>query len=447
MKKLVRMSLLLAVLAFVSFMPRPAVAQNAPPQTPPPAPPPGQPQMLTLADAEKIALANHPQIQTAQNLASAAKQQVREVRSNYYPQANGSLTGAAAVPDSRIAAGALNNPIIFDRYSNGVTVGQLVTDFGRTHELVKSSDLHAQAQQEGVVTSQQDVLLQLDQAYFDVLKAQAVLQVAEGTVKQRQLVSDQITTMAKSLLKSDLDVSFANVNLSEAQLLLIQAQNDVQASFANLSTALGYADQRTFALAEIPVPPAPSTDLPSLIQEALQNRPELVGQRLDVNSAQTYATAERDLYFPTVSAVAAAGLTPAHQTQLDDRYAAAGVNVNIPIFNGHLYGALHSEATFRAQAEQQRLRELQDAVVRDVRTAWLNANAGFQRLSVTEQLLSEATMAVSLAQARYNLGLSSIVELTQAQLNLTQAQIAEASAKFDYETETSLLNYQIGNLP
>jgi len=351
------------------------------------------------------------------------------------------------MPDSRIAAGGLNNSIIYDRESNGLLVGQLLTDFGRTHELVKSSDLHAQAQQESVVTSRQDVLLQVDEAYFAVLKAQAVLQVAEETVKSRQLVSDQITAMAKSLLKSDLDVSFANVDLSEAQLLLIQAQNDVQSSFANLSTALGYADQRTFALAEVPVPPAPPTDLASLIQQALQNRPELVGQRLDVSSAQTYATAERDLNFPTVSALGAAGLTPFHQTQLTDRYAAAGVNVNIPIFNGHLYGALHSEATFRAQAEQQRLRDLQDSVVRDVRAAWLNADAGFQRLSVTEQLLSEATMAMNLAQARYNLGLSSIVELTQAQLNLTQAQITQASAKFDYESETSQLNYQIGMAP
>ena len=121
--------------------------------------------------------------------------------------------------------------------------------------------------------------------------------------------------------------------------------------------------------------------------------------------------------------------------------------MNIPIFNGHLNGALHSEATFRARAEQQRLRDLQDRIVRDVRMAWLNANSGFQRLSVTEQLLSQATLATNLAQARYNLGLSSIMELSQAQLNLTQAQIAKASAGFDYETETSLLNYQLGNVP
>jgi outer membrane protein len=435
---------LLVLLAVLVFIPRPAGAQNGEPQTPPSAEPRAA---LTLADAEKIALANHPRIQTSQNLALAAKQQTREVRSSYYPQANGSLTGAAAMPNSRIAAGGLNNPIIYDRESNGLTVGQLVTDFGRTHELVKSSDLHAQAQQESVVTSQADVLLQVDQAYFGVLKAQAVLQVAQETVKDRQLVSDQITALAKSQLKSDLDVSFANVDLSQAQLLLIQAQNDVQASFANLSAALGYADQRTFTLAEAPVPPAPPMDLASLIQQAMQNRPDLIGERLEAEATRTYAAAERDLDFPTVSAVAAAGLTPFHQTQIDDRYAAVGVNVNIPIFNGHLYGALHGEAKFRAQAEQQRLRELQDRVVRDVRTAWLNANSEFQRLSVTEQLLSQATLAMNLAQARYNLGLSSIVELSQAQLNLTQAQIVEASAKFDYESETSLLNYQLGNVP
>lgn len=443
MKTFFLMSVLFAVLA---LMPRSASAQNTQPQGQQQGPLPAQAQVLTLADAEKIALANHPQIQTAQSLASAAKQQTREVRSTYYPQATGSLTGAEAIPDSRIAAGALNNPIVLDRYSDGVLVSQLLTDFGRTHQLSKSSDLHAQAQQEAVVTSREDVLFQVDRAYYGVLKAQAVLQVAQETVKNRQLVSDQITTMARNLLKSDLDVSFANVDLSQAQLLLIQAQNDVQASFADLSAALGYADQRTFTLREVPVPPAPPMDLTSLIQQALQNRPELVGERLDVNSAQTYATAERDLYFPSVSAVGAAGLTPVHQSGIDDRYAAAGVNVNIPIFNGHLYGALHNEATFRAQAEQQRLRDLQDGIVRDVRTAWLNANSGFQRLSVTEQLLSQATMAMNLAQARYNLGLSSIVELSQAQLNLTQAQIVEASAKFDYETQTSLLNFQLGNL-
>ena len=403
-------------------------------------------QKLTLQEAEQTAIQNHPRIQAAMNLASAAKAQVTEARSTYYPTVYGSLTGADAESNSRIAAGALNNPIIFDRYSNGVTVSQLVTDFGRTHELVKSSNLHAQAQQESVLATRADVLLQVDQSYFATLKAQAVLAVAQETVKARQLAAEQVIELAKNKIKSELDVNFANVNLAQAQLLLIQAQNDLQSSFARLSAALGYSDQRTFQLTDEPLPAAPPLDVSILIQQALKDRPELVGQRLTVGSAQSYATAERDLKLPTISALGAAGLTPYNETSLAPRYAAAGFNVNIPIFNGHLYGALQSEATSRAQAENQYLRDLQNQIVRDVQTAWLNANSAFQRLSVTARLLNEANQALDLAQSRYSLGLSSIIELSQAELNQTEARIAQASAAYDYEAQYSFLNYQLGAL-
>ena len=403
-------------------------------------------QELTLQEAEKIAVQNHPQIQAATFLASAAAAQTKEVSSVYYPLAYGSLTGAEAENNSRITAGGLNNPIILNRYANGITVGQLVTDFGRTHELVKSSNLHAQAEQENVTATRADVLLRVDQAYFTVLKSQAVLRVAEETVKDRQLVSDQVKALAQNKLKSGLDVSFANVDLAQAQLLLVQAENDLQASFAELSAALGYADQRTFKLHEEEMPLTPPADLTQLLEQAMKDRPDLIGQRLDLGSAQSYATAERDLWFPTISAGGAAGLTPVHQTTLAPRYAAAGFNVNLPIFNGHLFGALRSEADSRAKAQQQYVRDLQDRIVRDVRRAWLDSNSAYQRLALTDQLLNEATQALELAQARYKLGLSSIIELSQAQLNQTQAQIAQASAKYDYESQLAGLRYQIGAL-
>src|SRR5712692_6637204 len=117
-------------------------------------------QTLGLQQAEQIAIQNHPQIQAATALAFAAEAQVREVRAAYYPNANGSLTGAEAVDSNRIGAGILNAPSVFDKYANGFSVNQLITDFGRTYQLVKSSNLHARAQQENIVTSRADVLLQ-----------------------------------------------------------------------------------------------------------------------------------------------------------------------------------------------------------------------------------------------------------------------------------------------
>ena len=403
-------------------------------------------QKLSLHEAEQIAIQNHPQIQAASNLASAAKSQVTEQRSAYYPTAFGSVTAVDSENNSRIAAGALNNPIIYERYANGLTVNQLVTDFGRTYQLVKSSNLHAQAAQENIVNTRADVLLNVDRAYFGVLKAQALLSVAQETVKDRQLVSDQVTELEKNKIKSGLDVSFANVDLAQARLLLIQAQNDLDTSYAQLSAALGYGDQRTFQLTDEPMPPSPPADFSDLLQQAMQNRPDLISLRLDTASAHTYATAERDLWFPTISAAGTAGLTPVGADQLAPRYAAVGVNVNIPIFNGHLYGALRSEANSRARADDQYVRDLQDSIVRDVRTAWLNANSAFQRLAVADQLLKSATDALDLAQSRYRLGLSSIIEFSQAQLNLTQAQLESASAKYDYQAQLSVLNYQIGSL-
>ena len=126
-------------------------------------------------------------------MAVAADQMVRQARSAYYLTANGSLSGAYAEHASRVAAGGLNNSIIYDRYSNGVMVKQLVTDFGRTRKLVViSSSLHARAEQENIVTARANTLLQVDQSYYEVLEAQSVLRVAQETIRDRQLISDQV---------------------------------------------------------------------------------------------------------------------------------------------------------------------------------------------------------------------------------------------------------------
>jgi outer membrane protein len=414
-------------------------------QNPPAASvPAGQP--LTLQDAEKIAVQNHPRIQAATQLAAAAEAQTKEVQSAYYPQANGALAGATSETGTRIAAGFLNSPSVFDKFAEGVAVTQLLTDFGRTHEFSKSSHFHAQAQQESVVATRADVLLRVNLAYFGALRAQSVLHVAEETVKARQLVVDQISALAKSNLKSGLDVSFSNVDLARAQLLLVQAQNDLQASYAQLSDALGYSDQRTFQLVDEALPGAPPPDVAPLLTEAFQNRPEIISQGFDVRSAQSYATAERDLWFPTISAAGVAGLIPYRQDPLPSHYSAAGFSVSVPIFNGRLFNAQHTEATARARAQEQLLRNLQNRIAQDVRTSWLNAISAYQRLSLTQQLLDQTTQAFDLAKGRYQLGLSSIIELSQAQLNLTEAQVEQVSAQYDYESQTANLNYQLGRV-
>jgi len=406
------------------------------------------PQALTLKEAEALALRNHPLVQAATYDARAAEQMTREQKSAYYPTAVGNLTGAGGLPhgNSRIASGFLNNPRVFNRYANGLEVTQLITDFGRTSNLVASSQLGALAAVKTEQQTEQDVLLNVDRAYFGVLRAEAVLKVAEETVKERQILVEQISTLEKNKLKSLVDVAFAEVNLAQAKLLLVQSQNGEKAAYAQLAEALGLPSPQPFALGKEPMPSAPVPDPTDLVAQALQNRPDLASARFTHDSAVRYARAQRDLWMPTISAVGAAGLVPAGQVQLADHYAAAGINVNLPIFNGFLFSARHAEAAMRARAADQNLRDLADRISRDVRTAWLDAVTAYQRLDVTAQLLKQATLALDLSQGRYKLGLASIVELSQAQLNLTEAQIDNTSARYDYEIQNAMLDYEVGRL-
>ena len=405
-----------------------------------------QPLSLSLHDAEARALQNHPQVLAGQYTAEAGAEATREARSAFFPTAYGNVTGAEAQNGSRIAAGGLNNPIILDRAAAGVAVSQLVTDFGRTSELVQTASLRAQALQQSAVTDRAEVLLRVDRGYFNALRAQAILRVAQDTVSARQLVADQIGALAQSNLKSGLDVSFARVNLSEAQLLLLQARNDQAAAFAALAAALGQADAPTFVLTEEPLPATPPQDEATMIAQALRDRPDVIAERLARESAAKFADAERGLWFPTISALGAAGLAPYHQAGINSPYSAIGVNVSVPLTNGGLFSARHAEATLRARAEAERVRDLENRVSRDVRVALLDVQSGFQRLDLTNQLLEQAAQSQDLAEARYNLGLSSIVELTQAQLNKTRAEIEQASARYDYQARIAALRYQTGSL-
>ncbi len=120
--------------------------------------------------------------------------------------------------------------------------------------------------------------------------------------------------------------------------------------------------------------------------------------------------------------------------------------MNIPILNGGLFRARRTEAALRAQSAEQALLDLQNRVTRDVRVAWLGAETAFERLNLTAQVLDQARLALDLSQQRYNLGLGSIVELTQAQLSVTSAQIDSSAAKYDYQAQRSTLAFTIGAL-
>jgi outer membrane protein len=406
------------------------------------------PVSLTLADAEKLALKNHPQIAAANYRALAAQEVVTETRAGFFPNVNLYADAVGAEnEDARILAGGINNPSIYDRLAGGLAVSQLITDFGRTANLSASSKLQAQAEKQNANATREQVLLQVNLRYFNALQAQAVLQVAQQTVVTRHLLLDQVSVLASNKLKSELDVSFARVAVQQSKLLLQKAQNDTADAMTSLSTALGYREPKMFELAEPAQSVLASTnDVSQLVETALAQRPELLSLRNEHDAAQRFAKSQRDARLPIIAAVGMIGDSPSHDSHLPDNYEVGGVQLSLPLFAGGLYVARQHEAELKAQSDSELVRALEDNIVRDVHIAWSDVNTALDQLHTTEELVRNAGEAYDLAAARYKIGSSSIVELSQAQLSLTSALIANTNARYNVLIQQANLDYQTGAL-
>ena len=433
-----------SILSIVLCSPLQAQKPASSPAAPLSNPPASAERELTLAQAEALALKNNPQVTIGKLRALVAHQYVREARSAFLPNAYLSVTAVDSNPGSRLSAGGLNNPILFPRAAAGATVNQLITDFGRSTNLLSSSESQAKAEDQNAIAATAQILLAVDQSFYNVLETKALVAVASQTVDSRQLFVDKIKALTDAKLKSDLDLSFARVDLARGKLLLLEAQNNYQTSLASLSAILGYPDEQNFQLVEEQAAIAPpALDVLPLIQQALLQRPEVAALQNEVAAAQKFSSAEHDLQRPTISALGVVGEAPVRDNHIPNWYGAVGLNINIPIFNGFLFSARAKAADLQTDVNRQRLAGLRNNIARDVRTSWQDTNRAYERLSVTQQLREQAGLALDLAQSRYNLGLGSIVEFSQAELQKTEAEIADTDARYQYRLTQIVLAYTI----
>jgi outer membrane protein len=441
----VRKSLSWLAFCLFVFLKNSAAQQNPTPAPPIPGANTGTGRPLTLEEAEAFGLKNNPQITVGKLQALQAQQYYREVRSALFPQIGVNITAVGADNGGRLAAGYLTNGRIYSRVAGDVTASQLITDFGRTPNLMSSSKYQAKAADENAVATRQQIILAVDQSFYSSLENRALLMVADATVKARQTLVDQVQALTNAKLKSDLDLAFAKVDLARAELLLLDTQNNYDASLSVLSAVLGFGDRQDFVPADPSTaitPPLPDPE--PLIQQALDLRPEVRGLKDEVISAEKFSRAEHDLFFPTVEGLGAVGQAPIRNNNIPSWFGGAGVNINIPIFNGFLFNARAKSADLSTEVKRKQLQDLQDNIARDVRNGWLDTGKAFQRLSVTQQLRQQADLGLELAQERYKLGLGTIVEYTQAELQKTDADIQDTDAHYQYLLSQIVLAYDMG---
>ncbi len=233
--------------------------------------------------------------------------------------------------------------------------------------------------------------------------------------------------------------------------MLIRARDRLATAYANLGQALGTNQAAEYQLVSQPMPPTPPDNPDRLIAEADRNRPEMASHSPSTRSGTEVRIRGARSEEADHQSHAVGGVLPFIEPGnanpgIPLGYESAAVNVQIPVFNGHLFAARRRAAEYQLQAADQRVRDLQNRISRDVRASWEHARTAYEAIAPSQQLLAQANLALNLSQGRYNLGLASIVELTQAQLGQTQAQVENLSAQYDYEEAYAALQYTLGLL-
>ncbi len=417
----------------------------------PPAPIPIQRGgFLGLRQALDLAFRSHPSLQEGDAQVRAANARTEQTKSLYLPQVYANFDSAAGSgrinPRYLIGGGLLQSNL--SAYSGGVLATQRLYDFGFTQNLVESNELAARAQLQDVSARRTWISLIVQRAYLNSLKRRRLVQIAEETVRERGVIKSQIEALYRQQLKSKLDLDLVQVELTNAESLLVKSRNDLKASYAELNRSMGVQGADDYVLEDVPIHVRSAGTLESLITESL-NHPEVKRAKEQIRSAEAKLRATKRQYLPTVQALASAGdyetFDASKGVPTGGWWTAAGM-VSMPLFTGFLIENQVREAAAQQDAAQAASTGIEQALTQQVTNAYLDTMTQAQQIKLSEEQVKTAQEALNLAKQRYKLGLGSVVEVTQSEVALTSAQTRLAEAQYDYKTAEVMLAYATGAL-
>jgi outer membrane protein len=443
----------LVFLALPLVLIRPAVARSADsaqPVQPAPTSGPKDPTVLTLDEALQLALDNHPNLKAARERIGAQGAVVGQEMSAYYPSLNfNNVYRTQQMPESSSSRSSENRENrAADTFISEGRINYTIYNFGKREGAVEAARETLHATEHNYRTTVDAVVLGVKQAYYVLLGSQAIVTVREETVKNRELLVKQARGFYEVGTRARIDVVRAESNLYNAQADLIAAENAVKVAWVTLKNALGLRE-----LAERPlVEEAIVTTIPYSLEQArdlaYSNRPELKSFEAQRRAQdQNIATARRG-HLPDVIFDAAYGRRQdsdngVNTFPLQPAWSVA-LNLNIPIFDGfrttnRVEETLRNYHVIRAQEEAQR-----QQVALDVESAYLRLVELQERIKANEAAAAAAKENLDLAQGRYQVGVGSIIEVTDAQTLYTDAQTTYIRALYEYKIADAQLARAVG---
>jgi outer membrane protein len=425
--------------------------------------PPGS--QLTLKEAIQIALKYHPRLQEAADNTSAAQQQIGEARSYLGPQlfgatqylrstengigntsyynADGAFPRISGTNHNQPATDTSQSSDTINNYMAGVTLSQFLVDFGRRHGFVSERQFEAAAAAADQQLTELDLIYEVSQRYFELLEAKRLIAVYEKALEQRQYHLHEAQVKANAGLRPQLDTYVTGAEVERAQLHLVDARNGDEDAKVALDNALGLSDSApAYELADVLTYYPVNESVNALLDTAFRSRPDLTALDDQAKAMGAKIVQYRSDYYPTVNAVAgysAMGTgTPAANNFN------AGIVITWPIFNSFLTTDQIAETKFRQHAILREIEDLRQEVVLQVHTAYLNWQASLQRIMRAEKTLAASRAELELSEKRYEAGLTSIIELEDAQRSYTYDDAAYADALYGFSITKAAVDRATG---
>lgn len=440
---LLRPLVLLLALTPAGWLTPPLAGAQALAEPTPRLPSPVAGRVLSLKEALDIALENQPSIQARLGDYAAARQRVDQAFSGLLPQIGGSWNALRDQSVSQLTNTFGRTRTIYSWTTTTTakaTASQLLFDFGKTFAATDREKANAESSKEDVEIERDATLLLVKESYFNLLFGKRLVVVNREAVARAELNLRSAKGFFEVGTRPKFDVTRAEVDLANAQLTLIQARNAVRLARVALNTAMGISIGAPTEVQDILTYEAFPVDESRLLPEALQRRPEYRQVQVRVEAAEATVRQNFRNFFPDLTGNAFYGAARADMNEIWE----LGVTLNWSIFDGGNKIAKYKEAKASLEAAQSRVRVQELAIWKEVEQAHLNVIESEERIQAAKKAVESAQENFRLAQGRFDAGVGTIIELTDAQLALTQAQSTEAQALTDYRIGVSRLERALG---
>lgn len=405
---------------------------------------------LTISHCLDIALKKNPNIVAAMNNVEINRSRVGEARSNYYPQlsATGAYSRINPVPGT--AAAPLGIRQRFNEYTGSVDLNQNIYDFGKTSSSVDVSKYNLESSRSDLSTSQDTIILGVKQAYYGVLQAKRNRDVAADVIKQFQLHLDQAQGFYDVGTKARIDVIKAEVDLSNANLSLINAENAFKISRITLNNAMGVPDPPEYTIEDNLSFQQYAITLEEATTRAFENRPDLQSVIAKRQAAEANINLASSGYYPVLSGNASylSGAQDVPPSALEhgglDRGWQVGVALTIPLFSGFLTSHQVAEARSNLYVLKANEESLRQQILLDVRQAYLNLQAAEASISTADLASKQAKENLDLANGRYTAGVGSPIEVSDAFATYVTAQATHTGALYNYKIAQASIERAMG---